>query len=71
MQNGAVESFNGKVRDEFLNQHWFMSLREVKELSERWRQDDNEQRPPSSLGGMSPNEFKKSYKERINNTQVA
>lgn len=71
MQNGAVESFNGKVRDEFLNQHWFMSLKEVKELAERWREDYNEQRPHSSLGGMSPNEFKKSYEERINNPRVA
>ncbi len=35
MQNGAVESFNGRVRDEFLNQHWFMSLKEAKELAER------------------------------------
>lgn len=71
MQNGSVESFNGKVRDEFLNQHWFMSLREVKELAERWREDYNEQRPHSSLGRMSPNEFKKSYEERINNPRVA
>lgn len=71
MQNGTVESFNGKVRDEFLNQHWFMSLREVKELAERWREDYNEQRPHSSLGGMSPNEFKKSYEKRINNPRVA
>ena len=71
MQNGAVESFNGKVRDEFLNQHWFMSLREAKELAERWREDYNERRPHSSLGGMSPNEFKKSYEEKINNPRVA
>lgn len=71
MQNGAVESFNGKVRDEFLNQHWFMSLREAKELAERWREDYNERRPHSSLGGMSPNEFKKSYEERINTPWVA
>lgn len=71
MQNGAVESFNGRVRDEFLNQHWFMSLREVKELAERWREDYNEKRPHSSLGGMSPNEFKKSYEERINNPRIA
>jgi putative transposase len=71
MQNGAVESFNGKVRDEFLNQHWFMSLREAKELAERWREDYNEERPHSSLGGMSPNEFKKSYEGRMSNPRVA
>jgi putative transposase len=71
MQNGAVESFNGRVRDDFLNQHWFMSLREAKELAERGREDYNEKRPHSSLGGMSPNEFKKSYEARINTPRVA
>ncbi len=48
MQNGTVESFNGKVRDEFLNQHWFMSLKEAKELAESWREDYNERRPHSA-----------------------
>lgn len=50
MQNGTVESFNGRVRDEFLNQNVFISLKEVKELAETWRIDYNERRPhiPSS-----------------------
>ena len=71
MQNGAVESFNGKVRDEFLNQHWFMSLREVKELAESWREDYNEQRPHSALDGLSPKEFKRAYEKRTIKTRVA
>lgn len=71
MQNGAVESFNGRVRDEFLNQHWFMSLKEAKELAESWREDYNERRPHSSLEGMSPNEFKRAYEERLIKTRVA
>lgn len=61
MQNGAVESFNGKVRDEFLNQHWFVSLKEAKDLAEIWRQDYNEKRPHSALNGLTPNEFKRAY----------
>jgi putative transposase len=64
MQNGAVESFNGKVRDEFLNQNLFMNLKEAKELAERWREDYNEKRPHSALNGFSPNEFKKAYEEK-------
>lgn len=61
MQNGAVESFNGKVRDEFLNQHLFISLKEAKDLAESWRQDYNEKRPHSSLNGLTPIEFKRAY----------
>ena len=71
MQNGAVESFNGKVRDEFLNQHWFMSLREAKELAKSWREDYNERRPHSALNGLSPNEFKKALEEGVIKTQIA
>ena len=44
-QNGFVESFNGKLRDELLNREWFRSLAEAKVLIERWRQFYNEQRP--------------------------
>jgi putative transposase len=71
IQNGAVESFNGKVRDEFLNQNWFMSLKEAKELAESWRQDYNERRHHSSLDGLSPNEFKNAYEEKLKNNRVA
>jgi putative transposase len=71
MQNGSVESFNGKVRDEFLNQHIFLNLKEAKELAERWREDYNEKRPHSALNGLSPNEFKKAYKEKTTKTRVA
>jgi len=65
MQNGTVESFNGRVRDEFLNQHWFMSLKEAKELAESWRKDYNERRPHSSLEGLSPGEFKFAFEEKL------
>ena len=56
-QNAYVESFNGKVRDECLNEHWFAVLAEARMLIEQWRQDYNEQRPHSSLDNQTPREF--------------
>ena len=47
-QNGVIESFNGKLRDELLNREWFRSRAEAKVLIERWRQFYNEQRPHSA-----------------------
>ena len=56
-QNAYIESFNGKFRSEFLDQHWFSSLAEVKNLTRRWRKNYNEERPHSSLGYLTPREF--------------
>jgi putative transposase len=57
MQNGHVESFNGKLRDECLNAHWFTSLRQTRNIVETWRVDYNEARPHSALGYATPKEF--------------
>ena len=57
MQNGFVESFNGKFRDECLNEHWFRDVAEARAISEDWRVDYNEVRPHSSLKNMTPAEF--------------
>lgn len=57
MQNGFIESFNGKFRDECLNEHWFTSLEEAREIIEEWRVHYNEQRPHSALGYQTPKEF--------------
>lgn len=57
VENAFVESFNGKFRDECLNQHWFDGLREAREMIEAWRADYNERRPHSSLGNVPPAEF--------------
>jgi len=57
-KNGLCESFNGKLRDECLNMEAFSSLREAKVLIEVWRRDYNEHRPHSSLGQLTPKEFK-------------
>lgn len=56
-QNAYVESFNGKFRDECLNEHWFRDLKEAREKIETWRQDYNQRRPHSSLGYWTPEEF--------------
>ncbi|MEM7252743.1 MAG: IS3 family transposase [Pseudomonadota bacterium] len=57
-QNGTDESFNGKLRDECLNMEWFRSRAEAKVIIETWRRHYNEVRPHSSLGYMTPDEFK-------------
>ncbi len=57
MQNGHIESFNGKLRDECLNAHWFTSLRQARNIIESWRTDYNQARPHSALGYATPNDF--------------
>lgn len=49
-QNGHIKSFNGRFREERLNQEWFSSLREARVLIEKWRKDYNTCRPHSTLG---------------------
>lgn len=53
-QNGFVESFNGKLRDECLNREWFLSRAEAQAQVECWRQFCNHERPHSSLGYQPP-----------------
>jgi len=53
-QNAYVESFNGRLRDECLNEHWFTSLAHARTVIEDWRRDYNEQRPKKDLGGLPP-----------------
>lgn len=55
-QNGNAESFNGKLRDECLNENWFTNLEEARRLIEKWREEYNGQRPHSALNGRTPNE---------------
>ena len=60
-QNAYIESFNGKFRDECLNEHWFMSMRHARQLIEEWRQDYNTQRPHSAIGYQTPDQFADSF----------
>lgn len=57
VQNAFIESFNGTMRNECLNEHWFTRMAEARQITEAWRVDYNECRPHSSLGGRSPAEF--------------
>ncbi len=54
VQNAFVESFNGKFRDECLNEHWFTSMADARRTIEEWRIDYNTRRPHSSLGYLTP-----------------
>jgi putative transposase len=57
IQNAFIESFHGRMRDECLNEHWFRTLSEARQIIEAWRRDYNEFRPHSSLGNQTPQEF--------------
>lgn len=57
VENAFIESFNGKFRDECLNENWFTSLEDAQEKIETWRRDYNSKRPHSSLGNLTPDEF--------------
>lgn len=57
VQNAFVESFNGRLRDECLNQGWFLSLRHAREEIATWRRHYNTERPHSALGYRTPTEF--------------
>ena len=56
-QNGFIESFNGRLRDECLNETLFSNMSEARRIIEAWRVDYNEERPHTSLHGLTPNEF--------------
>ena len=66
MQNGRVESFNGRLRDECLNANWFATLNEAREKIELWRAEYNSERPHSSLAYRTPEEFARSCSELTN-----
>ncbi len=53
-QNAYIESFNGRFRDECLNEHWFTSLAHAQAIIETWRHEYNEDRPKKGLGGLTP-----------------
>ncbi len=57
MQNGFVESFNGRFRDELLNETLFSTLDEARQKIRAWRHDYNHHRPRSGLGNITPAEF--------------
>jgi len=60
VENAYIESFNGKLRDECLNENWFTDLEDARSKIEAWRKDYNEVRPHSSLDNRTPMEFSRS-----------
>jgi transposase InsO family protein len=50
-------SFNGRFRDECLNEHWFLTMADARQIIETWRIEYNTERPHSSLGNLTPEEF--------------
>ena len=63
-QNAYVESFNGRLRDECMNEHWFTSLHHGRVVIEEWRREYNEERPKRSLGGLTPAAYAKQLAEK-------
>jgi putative transposase len=57
VENAYIESFNGRFRDECLNEHWFLTMAHAREVIETWRIEYNTERPHSSLGDVPPEEF--------------
>jgi len=57
VQNAVIESFNGRLRDECLNSHWFLSLADAQATIETWRERYNTRRPRRGLGGLTPQEY--------------
>jgi putative transposase len=58
VENAHIESFNGRLREEWLNQHAFISLDNARERIEAWRVDYNSVRPHSALGQLAPDQFR-------------
>ena len=71
IQNAVVESFNGRFRDECLNEHWFLSLADARRIVEDWRADYNRVRPHSALGYRPPEEFRAAFAEAATGRQEA
>ncbi len=57
--NGLIESFNGRLRDEFLNVNEFVTLHDARQKLATWQDDCNHHRPHGSLGHLTPSEFVK------------
>ncbi len=66
-QNAYIESFNGRFRDECLNENWFVSLEHAKRIIEAWRVEYNRERPKKSLGGLTPSQFARKLAEKSAN----
>ena len=67
-ENAYIESWNGKFRDECLNDHWFTSLKHARQVIAAWREEYNTERTHSSLGDITPAEFVAACCQRVSVT---
>lgn len=65
VQNGQAESFHGRLRDECLNANWFTNLADARRKIAQWKPEYNGERPHSSLGYRTPNEFAEALKSSV------
>jgi len=65
IENAYAESLIGRLRDECLNENWFISLKNARDIIESWRIDYNEGRPHTSLGGLTPKEYVESTEKTL------
>ena len=70
MQNGYIESFNGKFRDACLNEQWFTALAQARDVIADWRRDYNEVRPHSSCGRIPPVGFAANHRAQHTDNTV-
>lgn len=68
VENAYIESFNGKFRDECLNEHWFITMAQAREIIERWRIEYNTERPHSSLENRTPEEYAHRHQQQVLST---
>jgi len=71
IQNAVMESYNGRMRDELLNQHWWRSIAEARNAVDAYREDFNEVRPHSALDNQTPGEFARRYAATLNLQRLA
>ena len=68
-QNAYIESFNGRLRDECLNEHWFTHLLHARTVIELWRREYNDERPKKALGGLTPAAYAKQLADKAANIE--
>jgi len=71
IQNAIIESYNGRMRDELLNLHWWDTVAQAREGVTGYRVDYNEVRPHSALANKTPSEFARNYVATINPQRLA
>jgi putative transposase len=64
IQSAHIESFNGRLRDECLNERWFLGLDHARSIIDTFRREYNEGLPHSSLGYLTPNAFREAFEEQ-------